>query len=194
MTKNTGIPPCCISKINALFRCSNLFFFSLFSVALFLCGTMIMNRTINIENASKRMSDYSSCLLILTQLIGFNEIYIENKQKLQLPDEVEIDTLKQFKDYFIQRKNDKHSIASEQSSSYEMKMSENKDSNDSKTFWTCKHCTYDNSIDSSECQMCRLPSNVCVNFCATCYIFFDMICKGYLIIEIVRKKERFIKQ
>ena len=128
---------------------------------------MMMNRIIDIEHVSKRISNYSSCFFVLEQLIGFDEIDVKSKKKLQLPNEVEINTLVEFKDYLMQCKKDKYNnsggtLSSLSScSSYEMKMLENIDNTDNEKFWKCNHCRYVNSIDSKECQMCHLPSNVC---------------------------------
>ena len=95
------------------------------------------------------MSNYSSCLSILTNLIGFEKI--NNGEKIALPDEVEIDTLAMFNDYLIDFKNDD---------------SNNDNNNNNETFWACSHCTYRNSIDLNACQMCGLPSkvNVCITY------------------------------
>ena len=96
------------------------------------------------------MSNYSSCIFILTQLIGFEKS--DNDEKIALPDGVEIATLVEFK-HFLQ-----NSKLNDQLSSYEMKMAENNDS-----FWSCIHCTYNNPIQLNTCQMCSLPRNVCIN-------------------------------
>ena len=84
------------------------------------------------------MSNYSSCMVILTQLIGFKKS--DNGEKLTLPDEVEIDTLVELKNFL------------------EMKMVENNES-----LWPCNYCTYNNPIELNSCQMCALPRNVCAN-------------------------------
>lgn len=111
----------------------------------------ILNRTIKIENLSKRMSNYLSCITILTKLIGFD--ITNNGEKISLPREVEVDTLAQFKEYFSQLKSDKTN---------EMKMVENKEVEDVDTFWSCDHCTFHNAIGLTTCQMCGLPGNVCI--------------------------------
>ena len=51
------------------------------------------------------MSNYSLCLSILKRLIGFEET--SSGEKMTLPDEIEIDTLITYKDYFIHCKNDR---------------------------------------------------------------------------------------
>ena len=107
----------------------------------------------NIENASKLMSDSRSCIFILTQLFGFEKS--DNDTKLTLPDEVLIDTLIQFKN-FIQESNIENKLDDELSS-YEIKMVENNES-----FWSCNYCTYNNPINTNTCQMCALPRNVCM--------------------------------
>ena len=98
------------------------------------------------------MSNYESCIFILTQLIGFEKS--DNGEKLTLPDQVEIDTLIQFRNFLQSTFN----CNDESSSPYEMKMVDN-----NKSFWSCNHCTYDNPIELNTCQMCALPRNVCVN-------------------------------
>ena len=95
------------------------------------------------------MSNYQSCIFILTQLIGFEKS--DNDEKITLPDQVEIDTLVQFK-HFLQDSNIIESNLNDESSSYEMKMVENNDS-----FWSCSHCTYNNPIELNTCQICALP-------------------------------------
>ena len=129
----------------------------LFFLVLFFTNThATTNRRINIKNASKRMSNYSSCMFILTQLIGFEKTY--NGETITLPDRVEIDTLIQFKD-FLQGSNIQSIFNDELSSSYEMTMVENNES-----FWSCNHCTYNNLVKLNTCQMCGLPRNVCLNY------------------------------
>ena len=112
----------------------------------------LQNRSINIKNASKRMSNCSTCIFILTQLFGFEKN--DNGEKLTLPDQVEIETLMELKN-FLQH-NNILSIFNDESSSYEMKMIEPNES-----FWPCNHCTYNNPIELNTCQMCSLPHNVC---------------------------------
>ena len=89
------------------------------------------------------MSNHSPCLFILTQLFGFEKS--DNVEKITLPDQVEIDTLIQFKNFLegnnIQSKLNDESIS----------------------FWSCNHCTYTNTIELNKCEMCSLPRNVCVN-------------------------------
>ena len=104
------------------------------------------------------MSNYSSCIL-LARLIGFEET--NNNEKIVLPDEVEIDTLVQFKQYFCKFKSDK-TIQSSNVSSYEMKVVENKENANTACNWSCDHCTFLHNIDSTSCQMCGLPRKVCV--------------------------------
>ena len=111
-------------------------------------------RSINIKNASKRMSNYSSCIFILTQLIGFDKG--DNGEKLTLPDQVEIDALVQLKNFL--EYSHMQSSFNDGSSSYEMKMVENNES-----LWPCNYCTYNNPIELNSCQMCALPRNVCAN-------------------------------
>ena len=101
------------------------------------------------------MSNYSSCLFILTQLIGF-EKSDNNGEKITLPDQVEIDTLIQFKS-FVENSSDN--------------VNDNNDTNNQSnvndtSFWACSHCTYHNPIDINTCQMCNLPHNVCI-LCGT---------------------------
>ena len=104
------------------------------------------------------MSNCSSCLFILTQLIGFEKI--DNGEKITLPDDVEIDTLVAFKN-FLQDSNESN-LNNYNVSSYKVKMVENTDIVDNESYWACNHCTYHNSIDLNSCQMCGLPGNVCV--------------------------------
>ena len=87
------------------------------------------------------MSNYSSCIFMLTQLIGFEKS--DNGEKITLPDHVDIDTLVEFKN-FLQESNMKTKLNDE-------------------SFWPCNHCTYHNPIELKTCQMCGLPRNVCVN-------------------------------
>ena len=108
---------------------------------------MRLNRTVNIKNASKRMSNYASCLCILMELIGFEKS--NNGEKITLPDQVEIDTLIVFKN-FLQDSNDNFDNVS----SYKMET-------DKQSSWACNRCTYYNSIDANTCQMCDLPRDVC---------------------------------
>ena len=125
-----------------------------------------MNRSINIENASKRMSDYSSCVFILTQLIGFDKS--DNGEKITLSDQVEIDTLVQLKNC-LQYSNIQNDL-NDGSSSYEVKKIKIKKQQKNTTVgnksnslvWSCKHCTYNNP---STCQICGSNRNVCVNKC-----------------------------
>ena len=98
------------------------------------------------------MSNYSSCIKILTDLIGFDKI--NDGARIALPDEVEVDTLVEFKEYLNSKLID--------TSSNEMKMSENKELEDVETFWSCSYCTFDNEIDLTTCTMCGLPKNVCI--------------------------------
>ena len=98
------------------------------------------------------MSNYSACLFVLTQLIGFEKI--DNGEKLTLSDQVDIDALIQFK-HVLQGSNIQNKLNDESSSS-EMKMVDNNES-----FWSCNHCTYHNPIESNTCQICGLP--VCAN-------------------------------
>ena len=100
------------------------------------------------------MSNYSSCIFVLTQLIGFDKS--DNGEKLRLPDQVEIDTLVQLKN-FLEYSN-MQSIFNDESSSNEMKMVENNES-----LWQCNYCTYNNPIELNSCKMCALPHNVCAN-------------------------------
>ena len=53
------------------------------------------------------MTNYSSCILLLTTLIGFNFDQTNNSEKISLPDDVEVDTLVQFKEYLSEFKSDK---------------------------------------------------------------------------------------
>ena len=101
------------------------------------------------------MSNYSGCLLILTQLVGFEKS--DNDEKITLPDQVDIDTLIEFKNV-IQYTNIEGIF--DGSTSYETKMNETNESNS--PFWPCNRCTYHNPIDSNECQICALPQNVCI--------------------------------
>ena len=94
------------------------------------------------------MSNYESCIFILTQLIGFQKS--DNDENITLPDQVEMDTLVQFKN-FLQDSIIKSSL-NDELSSYE-------------TFWSCIHCTYNNPIELNTCKICALPRNVCVNQC-----------------------------
>ena len=103
------------------------------------------------------MSNYESCIFILTQLIGFDKS--DNDEKITLPDGVEIDTLIQFKN-FLQVGSIIESNLNDELSSHEIKMVDNNE-----TFWSCSHCTYSNPIELNTCQMCALPRNVCVNQC-----------------------------
>ena len=96
------------------------------------------------------MCNYSSCIFILTQLIGFEKI--DDDEKITLSDQVEIDTLIQFKNFVQDGK------LNDELSSREMKMVEK-----SESFWSCNHCTYNNSIKLNICKMCALPGNVCLN-------------------------------
>ena len=104
------------------------------------------------------MSNYSSCIKILTDLIGFDTI--NDGEKISLPDEVEVDTLVQFQEYFIEFIS---------ASSNEMKMSENKELENVDTFWSCNHCTFNNEIYLTTCKMCGSPNNVCI-FASYCSI------------------------
>ena len=106
------------------------------------------------------MSNYSSCIFILTQLFGFEKC--DNDAKIQLPDEVEIDTLIELRK-FLQYSGIERSL-NEELLSYEMKMVENNNAVDNESnlsFWTCHHCAYHNPINFNTCQMCALPSKVC---------------------------------
>ena len=110
------------------------------------------------------MCNSSSCIFILTQLFGF--VKCDNDTKIQLPDEVEIDTLVEFRN--VLRNSGIKSNLNDGQSSYEMKMIENNNTvdNESKfSFWSCNHCTYHNSMNLDTCEMCALPHNVCVNQC-----------------------------
>ena len=104
------------------------------------------------------MSNYTSCVFILTQLIGFEKS--DNDEKITLPEQVEIDTLIQFKNFL---QDSRYNV--DQISSHEMKMVDNE------SFRACNYCTYNNPINSSICQMCTLPGNVCVNRYE--YLFYD---------------------
>ena len=110
------------------------------------------------------MSNYSLCLNILTQLIGFKK-HDNNDEKITLPDQVEIDALVEFKS-FLQRINDKNiknNFDNVSSSSYEKKMMAN-DTVDNESFWICNYCTYHNPNNFANCEMCGLPhkDNVCI--------------------------------
>ena len=94
------------------------------------------------------MSNFSSCIFILTQLFGFDKS--DNDEKLTLPDEVLIDTLIEFKN-FLQQCNIQNKL-NDQLSSYEI----------NESFWSCNYCTYNNPINTNTCKMCALPQNVCV--------------------------------
>ena len=110
------------------------------------------------------MCNYSSCIFILTQLFGF--VKCDNDTKIQLPDEVRIDTLVEFRNA-LQNSNIKSNLNDRQPF-YEMKTIENNNTVDnvsSLLFWSCDHCTYHNPINLNTCQMCALPCNVCVNPC-----------------------------
>ena len=98
------------------------------------------------------MSDYSSSMTILTDFIGFDKI--NDGERISLPDEVEADTLFEFKEYLNSK------LINE--SPMEMKMSENKELEDVETFWSCNHCTFNNKIDLTTCTMCGLSKNVCI--------------------------------
>ena len=65
---------------------------------------MIQNRTINTQNASKRMSNSLSCLEILTKYIGFEKTNNGTGETLTLPDEVKIVSLICMKNLLIQFK------------------------------------------------------------------------------------------
>ena len=91
------------------------------------------------------MSDYSSCLEILTKLIGFQET--NNSEKITLADDVEIDTLMTLKNWLIQLKG----VDNVSKENY----------NIGESFWSCKYCTYHNPMDVETCQICALPANVC---------------------------------
>ena len=155
----------------------------------------LQNRIIKIKNASKRMSNYKSCIFILTRLFGFEKS--DNGEKLTLSDEVEIDTLIILKT-LLQDNNSQNKL-NDELSSYEMKMTE-----DNESFWSCNHCTYNNPIELNTCKMCALPRNVCVNqwgishshqklhLCFVCIIFVKksriILCKWSMI---MMKKETF---
>ena len=75
------------------------------------------------------MSNYSSCLFILTQLIGFE--LNNNGEKITLQDDVENDTLIEFKN-FVQDSSNSNNVNdntnfNDDLPSYEMKMIENND-------------------------------------------------------------------
>ena len=121
------------------------------------------------------MSNYSSCILILTQLIGFEKN--DKDEKATLPDQVEIDTLVQFKD--ILQDSYMENIFNDGSSSHEMKMVENNTTVDNESdlsFWSCNHCTFHNPINSNTCKICGLPRNVCANKCVYYFISMYMLC------------------
>ena len=102
------------------------------------------------------MSNYSSCIFILIKLIGFKKS--DNGEKITLPDDIEIDTIIQFKN-FLQDNKIKNKLKNDElSSSYEMKMTENNE-----IFWSCNYCTYNNLTQLNTCEMCGLPRNVCEN-------------------------------
>ena len=84
------------------------------------------------------MDNCSSCIFILTHLIGFEKSH--NGEKLTLPDDVEIETLKGLK-HFLQDSTDNiiHN----------------------KSFWTCDRCTHYNPLDSRTCEICAVPGKVC---------------------------------
>ena len=96
------------------------------------------------------MCNDSSCIFILTQLIGFEKS--DKGEKLTLPDQVEIDTLIQFKSFLQDSKSQ-----DELSSSYDTKMIKKTES----LFWSCNHCTYNNPIELNTCKMCALRGIVC---------------------------------
>ena len=91
------------------------------------------------------MSDYSSCLELLTKFIGFRETH--NGEKITLTDDVEIGTLMTRKNWLIQLKG----VDNESKENY----------NNGESFWSCKYCTYHNPMDAEACQICALPANVC---------------------------------
>ena len=99
------------------------------------------------------MSNYTSCVFILTQLIGFEKS--DNGEKITLADQVKIDTLIQFKNALENSDIENKLQKNELSSSHEMKMIENNE------FWSCNHCTYHNTIELDTCKMCCLPRYVC---------------------------------
>ena len=121
-----------------------MLFLFLFDCGLYFC---CFYRSIKVENLSKRMSNSSLCMTILTDLIGFDKT--NDGERISLPDEVEVDTLVQFKEDFIK-------------SSNETKLSENKELEDCDTFWSCNHCNVNNEIDLAACTMCGSPKNVCI--------------------------------
>ena len=107
------------------------------------------------------MSNYTSCIFILTQLIGFEKS--DNDEKITLPDQVEIETLVQLKNFLL-----KSSIESKSTdeSSYVMRKIDNDtavNNESTLSFWSCHYCAYNNSINSKACQICGFPCNVCVN-------------------------------
>ena len=102
------------------------------------------------------MSNDSSCIFVLTQLIGFEKS--ENEEKLTLPDKVENDSLFRFKNYLRDSSTSNTINDNSVSSSHEMKMDDNE------LFWTCHDCKHDNPIESNTCEMCDLPRNVCLFF------------------------------
>ena len=99
------------------------------------------------------MSNYSSCIFILTQLFGFEKC--DNHTKLQLPHEVENDVLIEFRNFL--QDSSTESKLNDELSSYEKKLLENDAINSS--FWACGHCTYHNSMNFNTCQMCNSPPN-----------------------------------
>ena len=122
------------------------------------------------------MSNYQSCIFILTQLIGFEKS--DNDEKITLPDQVEINTLVQLKN-FLQDSSIIESNLNDELSSYE-------------TFWSCIHCTYNNPIELNTCQMCALPRNVCGNSMSifhqsTKLIKFGTLC--FVCVIFVKKKQ-----
>ena len=125
-----------------------------------MCNINEKQRTITIKNLRKRVSNYSLCLKILTNLIGFEEI--NNNEKISLADEVEIDTLITFKDCFMKFKNDRNNNEVSLSALNKIKMVENDTADNIETFWKCDECTYHNSINSTTCEICGLPNYVCV--------------------------------
>ena len=110
------------------------------------------------------MSNYLSCLEILTNYIGFVET--NNGEKVTLPDEVEIDSLVVVKNELIQLKDS-------------VRLGDNNDRKDNyqvKSFWSCGYCTYHNPIDSKKCKMCGLTAQVCT-VCLYIYYVLNMLCK-----------------
>ena len=130
------------------------------------------------------MSNYSSCELILTTLVGFNQTH--NSEKITLPDEVEPDTLIIFTDYF---KKFKHDINNNNNNNNDNNNNSNKNINDNmesnnernrisvisslyetgkcgnnyngneyhEAYWTCPRCTYHNAITAKTCHICDTP-------------------------------------